>query len=96
VSDQVPLSAHPDSVVELRSASVAVLLAVLAAAVRGLALLGPQSSYWVLPAGFIVMGLSPYLFFRREGRRRAGSGPAPENPAFLDADGSRSDLQPVG
>ena len=51
---------------------LAILLAALAVAVRGLGMLGPQRYFWVLPAGFALMALTPYLFFSREGRRRAG------------------------
>ncbi|MCP5113231.1 MAG: hypothetical protein GY953_20565, partial [bacterium] len=51
---------------------LAVLLAALAAGVRGLGLLGPQRYFWVLPAGFTVMALTPYLFLRKEGRRLSG------------------------
>ena len=52
---------------------LAVLLGIGAAAVRGVGMLGPQRYFWVLPVGFTLMALTPYLFFRREGRRRAGS-----------------------
>ncbi len=51
---------------------LAFLLAGLAAAVRGVGMLGPQRFYWVLPVGFAVMALTPHLFLSREGRRRAG------------------------
>jgi len=51
---------------------LAILLAALAAAVRGVGMLGPQRYFWVLPVGFTVMALTPHLFFSREGRRRAG------------------------
>jgi len=51
---------------------LAVLLAVLASAVRGIGMLGPPRFFWILPVGFTVMALTPWLFFRREGRRRAG------------------------
>ncbi len=51
---------------------LSILLAVLAAAVRGVGMLGPQRYFWILPAGFTVMAMTPHLFFHREGRRRAG------------------------
>jgi membrane protease YdiL (CAAX protease family) len=51
---------------------LAILLAVLAAAVRGVGMLGPQRLLWVLPVGFTLMALTPHVFFSREGRRRAG------------------------
>ncbi len=44
----------------------------LAATIRGVGMLGPQRYFWILPVGFIAMALTPYLFFRKEGRRRAG------------------------
>lgn len=50
----------------------AALLAVLVAAVRAVAMLGPRQYSWLLPVGFVAMALTPYLLFRREGCRRAG------------------------
>ncbi len=64
------------------AARLALLLAVLAAAVRGLGMLGPQRYFWVLPAGFTVMALTPHLFFRREGRRRTGLR-LPQRPLWI-------------
>lgn len=49
-----------------------ILLACLAAVARAVGMLGPQRLFWVLPLGFAVMALTPLLFFRKEGRRRAG------------------------
>lgn len=49
-----------------------ILLAILAAGIRGVGMLGPQRYFWVLPVGFVLMALTPYVFFRKEGRRRAG------------------------
>ena len=51
---------------------LSVLLAVLAAVLRGVGTLGPQRFFWILPVGFILMALTPHLFFRPEGQRRAG------------------------
>ena len=52
--------------------TLSVLLAVVAGTLRGVGMLGPQRLFWILPVGFILMALTPYLFFRPEGRRRAG------------------------
>lgn len=59
-----------------------ILLALLATAIRGVGMLGPQRVFWILPVGFILMAASPYLFFRREGRRRSGLC-LPERPAWI-------------
>jgi len=61
---------------------LAILLAALAAVVRGVGMLGPQRFFWILPLGFIVMAVTPLLFFRREGRRRAGLR-LPRRPQWL-------------
>lgn len=51
---------------------LAIALAVGAAAVRAVGMLGPQRLFWILPVGFTLMALTPYLFFSQAGRRRAG------------------------
>ena len=61
---------------------LAVLLGVLASAVRVVGMLWPQRYFWVLPLGFTVMALTPWLFFRKEGRRRAGVR-LPERPLWI-------------
>jgi membrane protease YdiL (CAAX protease family) len=51
---------------------LALLVTVFVAAVRGVGMLGPRETFWILPAGFISMALTPLVFFHRQGRRRAG------------------------
>lgn len=47
-------------------------VAVLAAVVRAVGMLGPPRLFWVLPVGFILMAMTPIVFMGKEGRRRAG------------------------
>lgn len=51
---------------------LACLLAAMAVALRAVAMLGRQAPSWLLPAGFLLLAVTPHLFFRQEGRRRAG------------------------
>lgn len=68
---------------------LAVLLAILASAVRGMGMLGPPRCFWVLPVGFTLMALTPWLFFRREGRRRAASTAQQPRPRVWSTERSR-------
>ena len=47
---------------------LAIGLAVAAAGVRVVGMLGPQGLFWVLPVGFTLMALTPWLFFSKAGR----------------------------
>ncbi len=49
-----------------------ILLATSFTAMRAVGMLGPQRFFWLLPFGFIVMALTPLVFFRKEGRQSAG------------------------
>ena len=51
---------------------LACLLAVMAAAMRAIAMLERERFFWLLPVGLTFLALTPHLFFHREGRRRTG------------------------
>jgi uncharacterized protein len=50
----------------------AAVLAVLFAASRATGVLGPASLRWLLPLGFVLMALIPWLLLDADGRRRIG------------------------
>jgi hypothetical protein len=51
---------------------IAVVLALGFAAMRVVGVLGPNSLRWVLPLGFVLMALTPYLLLDAAGRRAIG------------------------
>jgi membrane protease YdiL (CAAX protease family) len=51
---------------------LAIALAVVFAAMRVGGVLGPRGLRWLLPAGFTLMALAPFLLLDVEGRRAAG------------------------
>jgi uncharacterized protein len=51
---------------------IAVLLAILFATSRGIGVLGPSNLRWLLPLGFVLMALLPWLLLDAAGRRRIG------------------------
>lgn len=51
---------------------IAALLAMLFAAARGIGVLGPSNLRWLLPLGFVLMALLPWLLLDAAGRRRIG------------------------
>ncbi len=51
---------------------IAVALAVVFAAMRATGVLGPNSLRWLLPLGFVLMALTPYLLLDAAGRREIG------------------------
>lgn len=61
---------------------LACLLAALAIALRAVAMLGRYAPSWLLPGGFLLLAATPHLFFRPEGRRRAGLR-RPRKPLWL-------------
>ncbi len=51
---------------------VAILFALLFAAMRAIGTLGPPQWNWVLPLGFVLMALLPWLLLTRNGRTQIG------------------------
>lgn len=51
---------------------LSIFLCPLVAATRGIGILGPPEYRWVLPLGFTVLIILPWLFLNREGRRWMG------------------------
>lgn len=54
---------------------VILILLVLFAATRALGTLGPAAWRWLLPTGFVLMALTPWLILDAPGRRRIGLTP---------------------
>src|SRR5262245_14412492 len=52
--------------------SIGIIAGILFAAVRAVGTIGPPAYRFILPLGFILMALMPFIFLKREGRRRAG------------------------
>lgn len=52
--------------------AIGIAAGLLFAAVRALGTIGPQAYRFVLPAGFIIMALMPFMFLNKKGRRRVG------------------------
>ena len=50
----------------------AFFFAIVFAAVRGAGMLGPQSMRPLIPMGFVMMMILPFIFLRAEGRRQIG------------------------
>ncbi|HLG40419.1 MAG TPA: type II CAAX endopeptidase family protein [Chitinophagaceae bacterium] len=51
---------------------VSIVAGLLFAVIRAIGTIGPQAYRFVLPVGFIVMMLMPFIFLNKEGRRRTG------------------------
>ena len=49
-----------------------VIAGLLFAAVRAIGTIGPPAYRFILPVGFILMALMPYIFLNKEGRRNVG------------------------
>jgi len=52
--------------------SIGIIAGILFAAVRAIGTIGPAEYRFILPLGFILMALMPFIFFNKEGRRRIG------------------------
>ncbi len=50
----------------------AIFFAIFFAAIRGVGMLGPQSVRPLIPMGFVMMMILPFIFLRAEGRRQIG------------------------
>jgi uncharacterized protein len=62
-----------------------VLLALVFAAMRALGTLGPANLRWLLPLGFCLMALLPWLLLSAEGRRKIGFKPPSKSVYYLVA-----------
>ncbi|MGZ8559380.1 MAG: CPBP family intramembrane glutamic endopeptidase [Chitinophagaceae bacterium] len=51
---------------------IGIIAGVLFAAMRAIGTIGPQAYRFILPLGFIIMMLMPFIFLNKEGRRRVG------------------------
>lgn len=51
---------------------IALLFGVIFAAIRGIGTLGPPTYRFVLPVGFILMTLMPFIFLDKADRQRVG------------------------
>lgn len=51
---------------------IGIIAGLLFAAIRAIGIIGPQAYRFVLPVGFIIMMLMPFIFLNKEGRRKAG------------------------
>lgn len=51
---------------------IGIIAGLLFAAIRAIGTIGPQAYRFVLPLGFIIMMLMPFIFLNKEGRRKAG------------------------
>ncbi len=52
--------------------SIGVIAGLIFAAVRAIGSIGPSEYRFILPLGFVLMALMPFIFLEREGRRRTG------------------------
>ena len=55
-----------------RLLSIGVIAGILFAAVRAVGTIGPSAYRFILPLGFILMALMPFIFLKKEGRRKVG------------------------
>ena len=51
---------------------IGIIAGLLFAAIRAIGIIGPPAYRFVLPLGFIVMMLMPFIFLNKEGRRKTG------------------------
>lgn len=51
---------------------IAIIAGLFFAAIRAIGTIGPAAYRFILPAGFILMTLMPFIFLDKEGRRRVG------------------------
>lgn len=70
-----------------RALALVLLVALGFAAMRAGGMLGPPSLRWLLPAGFTVMALMPWLLMNAEGRRQIGLRRPVRASAYLPAVG---------
>ena len=52
--------------------TVGIVAGLLFAAIRAIGTIGPQAYSFVLPLGFSIMMLMPFIFLKKEGRRGVG------------------------
>ena len=52
--------------------TIGIIAGLFFAAIRAIGTIGPQVYRFVLPVGFIIMMLMPFIFLNKEGRRRVG------------------------
>jgi membrane protease YdiL (CAAX protease family) len=57
---------------QTNAAVFAFFFAIIFAAIRGFGMLGPQSVRPLIPMGFVMMMILPFIFLRAEGRRQIG------------------------
>ena len=51
---------------------IGIIAGLLFAAVRAIGTIGPTAYRFILPLGFVLMALMPFIFLKKEGRRRVG------------------------
>jgi uncharacterized protein len=51
---------------------IGIIAGLLFAVVRAVGMIGPQAYRFILPLGFIVMMMMPFIFFGKEGRKKIG------------------------
>lgn len=69
---QQPLQSQNQAVAGGYYLPIALVFGVIFAAVRGIGTLGPPTYRFVLPVGFILMTLMPFVFLDKSHRRRVG------------------------
>jgi len=52
--------------------SIGIIAGIIFAAVRAIGTIGPQTYRFVLPFGFVLMALMPFIFLKKQGRKRVG------------------------
>lgn len=68
-----------------RALAVVLGLAVLFAGMRFVGMLGPASTRWMLPLGFMLMAAAPWVLLSREAPREIGLRPAVSISPYLPA-----------
>ena len=63
----------------------AFLFAIIFAAIRGVGMLGPQAVRQLIPMGFVMMMILPFVFLRAEGRRQIGLTKSKTSSAYITA-----------
>jgi membrane protease YdiL (CAAX protease family) len=52
--------------------SIGIIAGIIFAAARAVGTIGPQAYRFILPSGFVFMALMPFIFLKKESRRRVG------------------------
>lgn len=70
------MQAHPaiwnSSIAPRRPLALVLMLAAVFAGMRFAGMLGPAATRWMLPLGFVLMSVAPWILLSREGRRQIG------------------------